>query len=173
MVLVISRGEDFVFVDVVDFEGFKDLVFNNVVDVGFGYDGDGDGGLDFFDYFWVGYVGDIVDFVDVGGDVFEGYDGDGVGFFGDVGLFDVGDVYDDVVFEYLGEVGFDGEVIVDGGDVVGEVGGYFDFRVRFVLILIGKSVLRVFLVVRRSVLRFGSVGYVRVFDGWWRLSWLM
>lgn len=41
------------YVNVVNIDSLEDLSFDNVIDMDFGYDRDGDSFYDFFDYFWI------------------------------------------------------------------------------------------------------------------------
>lgn len=112
---VVGGGEDFAFVDEVDFKCFEDLGFDEVADAAFCHDGDGDGGFDLEDHFGVGHSCDSAIFADVGGDSFEGHDGDGPGIFGDAGLFWVDDIHDDAAFEHFGEADFFSPCFGGGG----------------------------------------------------------
>jgi hypothetical protein len=106
VVSVVGGGEDFAFVDEVDFEGFEDLSFDEVPDAALCHDGNIDGGFDLEDHFGVGHSRDSAIFADVGGNSFECHDGDGSSVFGDSGLLRVDDVHDDAAFEHFGEADF-------------------------------------------------------------------
>jgi hypothetical protein len=103
---VVGGGENFAFVNEVNFEGFEDLGFDEMTDAALGHDGDGHCFFDAEDHFRVGHAGNSAIFADVGGDSFESHDGDGSGIFGDSGLFGVDNIHDDATFEHFSEADF-------------------------------------------------------------------
>lgn len=103
---VVGGGEDFTFVDEVNFESFEDLGFYEVTDAALGHHGDGDGFFDAEDHFGVGHAGDSAILADVSRDTLEGHDGDGSGIFGNPGLFGVDNIHNDSTFEHFGEADF-------------------------------------------------------------------
>lgn len=106
VVRVVGRGENFTFVDEINFESFEDLGFYEVTDAAFGHDGDRNGFFDAEDHFGVGHPSDSAILTDVSRDTLEGHDGDGSGIFGDPGLFGVDNIHDDATFEHFGEADF-------------------------------------------------------------------
>ena len=103
VVNIVSRREDFTFIDVVDLDGLEDLRFDKVTDAAFRHDRDGDGFLDALDHFRIAHAGYAARFADVGRDAFECHDGCSAGCFRDPCLLRCGDVHDDAAFQHLGE----------------------------------------------------------------------
>ena len=98
---VVSRCQDFAFVDIVNAECFQDFCFDNMADSDFGHNGDADGGFDFLNHFGVAHAGYAAFFTDVGRNAFQGHNCNSAGFFSNPCFFNVGNVHDDAAFEHL------------------------------------------------------------------------
>ena len=98
---VVSRREYLGFVDVINFDSFKQLSFDEMTDAAFSHNGDGNGFLDALDHLGVAHAGDATSCADVGRDALKCHNCAGACLFGDSCLFGRGYVHDYAALEHL------------------------------------------------------------------------
>ena len=103
MVHIVCRGEDFAFVDVVDFNRFQNLRLDEVSDTALGHDRDGDGLLDAANHLRIAHARDPAGRTDICRDAFERHDGSRASVLCNLCLLRGCDVHDDAALQHLRE----------------------------------------------------------------------
>ena len=112
VVLVVSRGEHFALVDVVEFERFQHLGFGKMPDANFGHHRNRHCIHDLANDARSSHARDAAVFADVGGHSFEGHHCASSRLLGNFCLLGVGDVHDHAAFQHFGQAYFDAPQIV-------------------------------------------------------------
>ena len=103
MVFVVSRGQDFAFVDIVHAQRLKDARLHKVADARLGHDGNAHGLHDAFHDGGIGHPGDTPGGANIRRYTFQSHDGARAGILSDFRLFGRGDVHDHAALEHLRE----------------------------------------------------------------------
>ncbi len=101
VVLLVSGGEDFAFVDEIDFERLEDFGLHEVADAALGHDRNRDDRLNALDHLGIAHAGHSTIAPDVGGHALQRHHGDSACILGDTSLFGVDDIHDDAAFEHF------------------------------------------------------------------------
>ena len=107
MVTVVSWGENFGLIDVVDTDSFQHLGFHEVTNTSFRHHGDGDGFLNALDHVRIGHTSNATLCTNVGRNALEGHNGNRTGIFGNTSLLRVYNVHNDAALDHLGHAALD------------------------------------------------------------------
>ena len=94
MVDIIRRGENLTLVDVVDFDGFKNLCLYKVADAAFCHNRNGNGFLNAADHLRITHTGNAAGCTDVCRNPLQCHNGTGTSFLGNMRLLRSGNVHD-------------------------------------------------------------------------------
>ena len=95
MALLIRRGQNFAFIDIIDLQRFDDLRFDKMADSGLRHDRDRNGFFNCRDHRRIRHPCDSAVFSDVRGHAFERHDRHGACLFGDFRLLHIRHIHDD------------------------------------------------------------------------------
>ena len=108
MVDIIGRREHFTLVDIVDFDGLKDLCLCKMSDTALGHHGDADGFLNAFNHLGVAHTRNAARSTDVGRNTFQCHNCAGTCGFCNTCLFGSGDVHNDAALKHLRQLAVEG-----------------------------------------------------------------